>query len=283
MVFSQSQEATQPQDWLSKIEKDLKGKSPSEYMWNLGALQINPFVLGQDTSGALYHPNTKRAADKMPCLIGHGDSGHLRSEVLKAMEWGAGTLVLSSDNDVRYDEVLEGIDQTLVDVHISPLVLELTTTDLASFCKNAAAILQLPPTPTDADIFMFHGGPHIYLNICCVRAFRICLDQLITDSSYKLIGIYTINENRDLATNLLQAMPAHWAAVVSGVDYLATIGHRDDNEQRLHINNMHLLMMESKIPLHEDIVGGSYYLDTMTRQIADHLWECFINKNQIDS
>ncbi len=148
------------------------------------------------------------------------------------------------------------------------------------------------PEAASAQIqFSLNIGLTYFIEIARIRALHLLWANLLdayglppapdsihafTDASSK-----AADPNSQLIRSTTQAM----SAVFGGVDSLALnvfkdIENKNDlNQRRLAVNIQHLLQMEAYMDKVADPAAGSYYLETLTRQIAEKAWAHFQQSN----
>jgi methylmalonyl-CoA mutase len=139
--------------------------------------------------------------------------------------------------------------------------------------------------------FTFAVGGNFYLEMAKFRAFRILLHKVA--EAYQLENLHTASPfviaqtslrcqaPQDEANNLLRATTQSISAILGGVDGLMIRPHdeikqqSDSRSQRLARNIHHLLKHEAYLDQVIDVAGGSYYLETLTDQLASEAWKLF--------
>lgn len=90
----------------------------------------------------------------------------------------------------------------------------------------------------------------------------------------------------DPYVNMLRIGNEAFAAVLGGVQYLRTgtfdeaLGHGDTFSERVARNTQLILKSEAHLEKVADPAGGSWYIESLTRQLAEKAWEFFL---EIDS
>lgn len=151
---------------------------------------------------------------------------------------------------------------------------------------------RLSPVHAAAQIqFKVDCGVQYLLEIARLRAFRQLWLQVLDSwgvmANYPLVyatvkpGAYT----DDLYSNMIRATTIAMSAVIGGADRLTVLPYDAGREaqsttpaafgRRIARNVQHLLKMESGLESLNDPAAGSYYLESLTRQIATQAWEKF--------
>jgi methylmalonyl-CoA mutase len=92
----------------------------------------------------------------------------------------------------------------------------------------------------------------------------------------------------DLYTNMIRATTMSMSAVLGGASWVSVLPYDSGREamatyppsfgRRMARNIQHLLKMESGFDEVPDPAAGSYYIETLTRQIAERAWAAFSKK-----
>lgn len=135
-------------------------------------------------------------------------------------------------------------------------------------------------------------GGNFFLEVAKVRALRYLW--------YKLTSAYNIKSEEskkisiaaetsmvtktifDEYVNVLRAGNEAFAAVVAGVDYLhitpfdVCLKDKKELADRIARNTHHLLAEESYLSHALDPAGGSWYMESLTKELAEKAWELFL-------
>ncbi len=139
--------------------------------------------------------------------------------------------------------------------------------------------------------FTFAVGNLFFPELAKFRAFRLLLSKVAEAYSLpdpKLASPFVMahtslrsQTTQDEANNLLRATTQSISAILGSVDGLMIRPHNEvkqqinPSSQRLARNIQHLLRHESYLHLVNDTAGGSYYLETLTDQLATAAWKLF--------
>ncbi|MBB4080392.1 methylmalonyl-CoA mutase [Lewinella aquimaris] len=171
----------------------------------------------------------------------------------------------------------------------------LADTELALAIAKGAEYLQQarergaePATVNRHLQFAFTVGTSYYVDIAKLRALRILWANVLRGFGIEDAPPATIAAHTDHATltndrdaNLLRLTTQALAAVTGGADQLF-LSPAEGGDQpatpfghRMALNVQHLLRLESGLDAYADPAAGSYYLETLTRQLVDSAWERF--------
>ncbi|MFC3882842.1 methylmalonyl-CoA mutase family protein [Bacillus songklensis] len=138
--------------------------------------------------------------------------------------------------------------------------------------------------------FSFAVGSHLFMESAKLRAFKLLWSKMVKafggDSGQYRPYIHaktsmTTKTKYDAYTNMLRGTIEAFAAVTGGVDSLAVTAFdgliRPSNEfsQRIARNTQHILKEEAYLTKVIDPAGGSWYVEALTKEIAEKAWELF--------
>ncbi len=169
------------------------------------------------------------------------------------------------------------------------------STEIACVLSTATAYLRvLTESGRSIDLstlnlsFTLTVGPDQFLSIAKLRAARICWAALVSacGGSHRHMPIHATTaewavSKRDPWVNMLRATTAAFAAAVGGAEAISilpfdsAIGHPDELGLRIARNTNFLLGQEAGLDGVTDPGGGSYYLETLTEDIASAAWSKF--------
>lgn len=133
-------------------------------------------------------------------------------------------------------------------------------------------------------------GTSFFPEIAKLRALRLLFPQLVRafdDQVAPPIAHIRAETSRwsltlfDPHTNLLRATTEAAAAIVGGCDELSVLPYDaamdapSDHARRLALNIQHILKYESHLDVVADPAAGSYYLESLTRELAEAAWSFF--------
>ncbi|MCM2372004.1 methylmalonyl-CoA mutase family protein [Aporhodopirellula aestuarii] len=136
--------------------------------------------------------------------------------------------------------------------------------------------------------FRMSLGTHHFLAIAKIRAARMLWSRVLEASGCSPVGmrIHARTSNRvmtqrDPYVNLLRNSVSMFAAIVGGVDSVTSLpfDHAsrlpDDFSRRIARNTVLVLQEESHLHRVLDPAGGSWFLEKLTRDVAEKGWEVF--------
>ena len=136
--------------------------------------------------------------------------------------------------------------------------------------------------------FAFTVGTSYYVDIAKLRALRILWANVLRGFGIEDAPPAVIAAHSDVATlgsdrdqNLLYLTTQALSAVTGGADqlFLAPAEGGDTPAtpfgHRMALNVQHLLKLEAGLDQYADPAAGSYYLETLTRQLVEAAWERF--------
>ncbi len=138
-------------------------------------------------------------------------------------------------------------------------------------------------------VFHFAIGSQFFMEIAKIRAFTVLWKTVLQaygleTKEFPLISAETTNYTKsalDPYVNMLRAGGEAFAAVISGIDYLhvspynEAYAHSNDFSQRIARNIQHILKEEVHIGKVVDPGAGSYYIESMTKEIGERAWKYF--------
>lgn len=234
------------------------------------------------------NPQTLRGSVSYNPLIEQQKNGH---EAVEVIQWTSQNLsqfkVLSIDAMQFFkgsENAVEELTQTLVNANNCINLLKnkgLNIENINHFIK-----------------FNFNIGISYFIEIAKLRAFKLLWANVlyahgITASTHSdskklapIIYAYISPETQveDVHNNKIRATTQAMSAVLGGVEML-TIAPSDalnsetsDFSRRIARNVQHLLQMESYLDRVADPAAGSFYIEKLTTQIAETVWQRFQDK-----
>ena len=143
---------------------------------------------------------------------------------------------------------------------------------------------------TDALGFSFAIGPHFFVEIAKLRAFRLAWARVVesfggsVESSKPVVYTRTTRWNEtiyDPQVNILRATTEAISAVLGGTDSLAVTPYdecyrkTDQASRRLARNLQLVLKREAVFARVSDPLGGAYVIEVLTNAIATKAWKMF--------
>ena len=132
-------------------------------------------------------------------------------------------------------------------------------------------------------------GPEYFNALAKFRAFRLMSAQIVKAFNWK--GELRISaapstyflSTKETNNNLLRLTSMAMSAALGGCDQLTLIGHDmsgNRSSERLALNIQHIMMEESYLASITDPALGSFYIEELTKEIAERAWSKF---QQIES
>lgn len=135
-------------------------------------------------------------------------------------------------------------------------------------------------------IFRIAIGGNYFFEMAKVRAFKIVFNQLSKEyglDEIPYIFAETSLRNKavsDSENNLIRSTLELASAMIAGADAVFTnnylVDRSTDNSEEISFKQQIVLAYESIINVFEDASNGSYYIEDITRQIAEKSWTLFI-------
>ncbi|SFA44796.1 heterodimeric methylmalonyl-CoA mutase small subunit [Parageobacillus thermantarcticus] len=138
--------------------------------------------------------------------------------------------------------------------------------------------------------FSFAVGSNFFMEIAKLRAARLVWANIVqafggSESAQKIAmharTSYFTKTIYDPYVNMLRAAAEAFAATIGGADSLhvspfdEAIGPADEFSRRIARNTQLILLEEAHIANVIDPAGGSYYVETLTAQVAEKTWKLF--------
>ncbi|WP_312076108.1 methylmalonyl-CoA mutase family protein [Chryseobacterium sp.] len=139
-------------------------------------------------------------------------------------------------------------------------------------------------------IFKLAVGGNYFFEMAKIRAFKILFNQLSKEFNLNLtpyIFAETSLRNKsvsDSENNLIRSTLELAAAMIGGADAVYSnnyqIGNSTDNSEEISFKQQIVLAYESIINVFEDASNGSYYVEDITKQIAEKSWTYFVETEE---
>jgi len=206
---------------------------------------------------------------------------------------------VSSVVDWRYlAELLEYAREKFPQFKLISIDLPTISEDASSALKTANTYLQKlsehgQPVNEVAAVIQFNApvGKSYFMEIARLRAFKLLWLNVLkgwgAELRYPGIAAHYQPEaySDELYTNMVRATTMAMSAVLGGADRLSVRPYDAGREsqakypqafaRRIARNVQHLLKMESSFDAVADPAAGSYYIETLTRQLAEKTWGAF--------
>lgn len=254
------------EDWLKRLEKELKGASVEALAQRSRAeeIYVEPFFTRVEE-------HQKQQAIKLSWLL-----SYRKDNSWQIIENPAQKLREYTINAATYHNRGANATQELA------IALALGN-DLLSTGISVDSFI-------GKKIFYFAAGNDFFLELAKLRAFRLLWANIVQQyqpSDFKSYFAYVSASTslRDFSdtdeyTNLLRATTQAMSAVIGGADAIYTVPFNAKTaetgfSQRLSINLHHLLKYESKLDKVVDAGAGSWYLAKLTETLAQKAWALF--------
>ena len=152
-------------------------------------------------------------------------------------------------------------------------------------------VLQMKKDPADSIFFKVTLGEDFYLNLAKIKALKQGWYNLLTHYGLPLSDPTILSETEDLSLsntepeqNLIRATSMVFSAIAGGAGIVSIKGLKGIEHQNpgfgLRMNrNIQLLLKEEGFASHvSDPAKGSYFLDALTAQLAESVWNAFIKR-----
>lgn len=136
--------------------------------------------------------------------------------------------------------------------------------------------------------FTVNVGVRFFESIAALRALRLAWTRVIeasggANAAMRIRAWPALRQTtrRDPSVNMLRNTAAVFAGAVGGADEVVSLpfdvalGQPSDRGRRIARNTQTILAQESHLAQVADPAGGSWFLETLTRQIADEAWRVF--------
>ncbi|MBD3219621.1 methylmalonyl-CoA mutase, partial [bacterium] len=138
--------------------------------------------------------------------------------------------------------------------------------------------------------FGFSVGTHFFMEIARLRAARLLWSRIVAaaggDDQAQRMTIHARTSRftktvLDPHVNMLRTTTEAMAAIFGGVDSLHVapfdepLGLPDQFSRRIARNTHHMLREESHLDLVVDPAGGSWFVESLTHEVAEAAWEVF--------
>lgn len=135
-------------------------------------------------------------------------------------------------------------------------------------------------------IFRIAVGGNYFFEMAKLRAFKIVFNQLSKEYGFNetpYIFAETSLRNKAIAdteNNLIRSTLELASAMIAGADAVFSnnylVDRSTDNSEEISFKQQIVMAYESIINVFEDASNGSYYIEDITRQIAEKSWTLFV-------
>ncbi|WP_294277620.1 methylmalonyl-CoA mutase family protein [uncultured Chryseobacterium sp.] len=143
------------------------------------------------------------------------------------------------------------------------------------------------PDILDQLIFRLSLGAGYFFEMAKLRAFRLVFNQLSKEygkDDIPYIFAETSLRNKSVAdqeNNLIRSSLELASAMIGGADAVFSnnylVDRSTENSEEISFKQQIVLAYESIINVFEDAANGSYYVEDLTRQIAEKSWSYFVS------
>ncbi|HEY4553474.1 MAG TPA: methylmalonyl-CoA mutase family protein [Bacillaceae bacterium] len=266
-----------------------------EELFNIADLPISIMTKRHFTNAAAillnseprYLPKGIMATDVLSCRLENGELMKMESKA--AENW--------KNSVIRLDEQYKELKTILVDVAPFHSSGANAVQELATAIAGAVFYIEYfrqhgweASRTTGKMAFHFAVGSSFFMEIAKLRAFRKLMATVLDAYGVKegeglpLVSAETspyTKASLDPYVNLLRAGNEAFAAVMGGIDFLH-VSPFDENvsmpaeaASRLAANTQLILREEALLDRVADPAGGSYYVETLTAEMADKAWALF--------
>lgn len=197
-----------------------------------------------------------------------------------------GFMITPSTSTSKIPKPLENFSFVTHDIN-NPDVISAITIALVSTVKQLDQLNdgEDPGIVFSSMAFSFSIGVNFFEEHCKLKAFRYVWQRFQTLYGLKKFIAAKIHayspvwaeEKYEPNANMIKGTMAAISAVLGGADYI-TVQAEDDREfkTRIAMNISSILREESHLAAVSDATAGSYFLDSLTQQIADKSWNSFV-------
>ncbi len=139
-------------------------------------------------------------------------------------------------------------------------------------------------------IFRLAAGPNYFFEIAKIRALKMVFNQLSKEyekDEIPYIFAETSLRNKSVSdheNNLIRSTLELASAMIGGADAVFTnnylIDSTTENSEEISFKQQIVLAYESIINVFEDAANGSYYVEDITRQLAEKAWALFVGMEE---
>ena len=276
---------TSDQDWIDKVQKDLKGKDIHS---------LSSFLPYEEIElKAIY---SKSDHSDLP-IIKYNSDWEIRENDNKTLDPIALLCTTGDWNKNKDDDF---------DSFFSSFKGSLIVNASVYGATGASAVQELTYSISQLNEYLNHINDkslkleHLelqlsivgeyFINIAKFRAIRILILNLLKTYGIKsdILKVHASNNSlyfssKDINTNILRSTTQCMSAVLGGVDSISIFPHNclietDENfGKRVAKNLQHLLKHEAHLDKVSDPSSGSYFLDNLTAEMSKICWEKFKN------
>ncbi len=295
--------ATTYSEWLEEATAQLKGASPEDQLtWSAWeGIELHPYYDGEIARNLAYLGAFAQRAHPWQLLeyLTVEDGQKANEQAMDALNMGAEGVIFDLLSPVELQELIKGIDFSACRVVL--IADNLREADRA-FISDHGIIFLGPSTETSGGLiddgsgdpldrsvalvrnwynhgvkpfFLLSAGPDFFHELARIRAMRYLINRLAVLGNMNLdpseVHIHvTPQPSDDRVENWFYHSSIGLAALLGGADSLS---FRASEYPRISRNVGNLLREESKLTQAHDYTLGSYFIDYLTDQIIQRLWQ----------
>lgn len=117
-------------------------------------------------------------------------------------------------------------------------------------------------------------GYLFFFEIARLRAMRILIANLTDQADYEIHAKVVVSDLDEDHSDYIKKTTAVLSGYIGGANVvkLGQLHDHLDNNTRLEMNIQHILQLESKLNQYKDPMGGSYFMEDLTQQICEKIW-----------
>ncbi len=162
-------------------------------------------------------------------------------------------------------------------VYSLPLVDSKETNIIKELVDICQQVIDLKPLRIGIEVCI---GQQFFVEIAKLRALRICLSNIDRDLSISITPTIITHldpnlYNGDPHNTMIHQTCAALSALIGNTDIVCLKPWQEDHnhESRISIHIQNILHLESNLSSYQDAMGGSYFIEDLTQQIASKVWE----------
>jgi methylmalonyl-CoA mutase len=283
-------------DWAATVAKDLKGKDPSTLDWKTeDGFTVKPYYRAEDVKSPLPVPTKAGPGWAVRYEVAVADASDANAIAKRAVVKGAQQIIFTGLTPADREIAAAGLEVPVRFSFDAAVRSDLwhnagaTAVEELAFAL-AAGVEHLNSSGADAanDLeFEFAIGPNYFFEIAKLRAARLLWAQILDACGVRVkmnIAARTSTWNQtvyDPHNNLLRGTTEAMSAALGGADAITVVPfdapyrEPDDFSRHLALNTQLVLRDEAYFDKVNDAAAGSYYLETLTENIAREAWKLF--------
>ncbi|HKK88573.1 MAG TPA: methylmalonyl-CoA mutase family protein [Saprospiraceae bacterium] len=304
------------EQWIESIKKELKGRSWDEQFVSLTEkLQVPPAYHSEEVSQQEWTPLTGHHHAQALPGINFKDSALNQSnkQMLQALKHGvqAPGIVKTSKEQADVEIIFKNVHPDMLEWHLFGYSEE---DKLVQFLRSNGASCVLHWAPLDStdinvrlesfidrlyafdqsrkeDSFHYHcrTGTQYLTEIAVLRAMRRIFENYkaatrLKKTDFCLSTTNAINPlSEDPYTQMVANSTMAMSAMIAGADRISLdvlFEEKQELQNRMAINLIQILKMESHLNKVRDPLAGSYWIEKATDSLAAHYWQSFQSRYQ---